>query len=81
MPRAGGAGLLDTGIGTRVREGISDEEIERRQTSKRSSGFHHGTDGAELVGREAPIALPKTALPVGGPPRQGRSGSFYDTQL
>lgn len=37
-PRAGGIGPSDFGFGTEVLEGISEEELERRQTSERNNG-------------------------------------------
>lgn len=37
-PRAGGMGLFDFGLGTELLEGISEEELERRQTSERNNG-------------------------------------------
>jgi len=37
-PREGGMGAYDFGLGTELLEGISDEELERRQTVERNNG-------------------------------------------
>merc|ERR1719436_963123 len=37
-PRAGGMGAYDFGLGTELLDGISDEELERRQTVERNNG-------------------------------------------
>jgi len=37
-PRAGGMGPWDLGLGTELLDGISEEELERRQTSERNNG-------------------------------------------
>jgi len=37
-PRPGGLGSFDFGLGTELLEGISDEELERKQTAERNNG-------------------------------------------